>query len=285
MNKNVASRLNKSLKMGLDESNAYSLVESRPAGELSKFHTFANGKPCFGAYLVRNEQNQKLWILVIDWKNDGNYYVSVYPEKSHKGVLAELHNKVENGQQSELQWTYSPSKRDEKNVLRKEAFQRLVGQLSLTVSLPGADVTVDEFLNDIFALVEVRLAADAFNGNPQSLESTVFTEGRRVWKKHRTFERSSKAVIQAKGLHKKKNHGLCPCELCGFEYGQSYGAIGEGYIEAHHKVPLCDLIEDQVRNTKAEDFLMICANCHRMVHRSSFGGSEEELRKILVPRI
>ncbi len=285
MKKSVALRLSKSLKMGLGESKTFLHVESRPAGELSKFHISADGKPCFGSYLVQNGQNQKLWILIIDWKNDGNYYVSVYPEKSQIGVLADLHKKVENGQQSELQWTYTPRKQDKKNDLRKEAFQRLVGQQSLTVSLPGADVTVDEFLNDIFALVEVRLSADAFNGDPKSLESTVFTEGRRVWKKHRLFERNSKAVILAKSLHKKKHHGKSPCELCGFDYGQIYATIGEGYIEAHHKVPLYDLIEDEVRNTRAEDFLLLCANCHRMVHRTSFGGCVEEVRKVLATEL
>jgi len=285
MKKKVAKQLNKHIQSGLSESSSYQCLESRTSGQLTKFHTFADGKPCLGAYLIENENHERLWFLVIDWRRNENFYVSVYPEKTHNGVLAELHNDVDTGEQSELQWRYSPSKRDGKNQLRKEAFETLCGSLELSVSLPGADLTVEEFFDDVFALVDARLTADKLPDNPRVLKPRIYTEGRRVWKQHLKIERSSKAAKEAKEMYRTAHSGRCPCELCKFDFSEKYGTIGEGFIEAHHKEPLHKLKSGQLRNTQASDFLMLCANCHRMVHRSSFGGNLNKVRAVLAEEI
>jgi predicted HNH restriction endonuclease len=49
-------------------------------------------------------------------------------------------------------------------------------------------------------------------------------------------------------------------------YPYFYGEIGRGYIEVHHLIPLPDAYED--RQTKLEEVAVICANCHRMIHRN-----------------
>jgi len=59
-------------------------------------------------------------------------------------------------------------------------------------------------------------------------------------------------------------HGL-DCMACGFNFERMYGAIGEGFIEVHHVVPLAEAgksVTDPVT-----DLNVLCANCHRMVHR------------------
>ncbi|MFM8998348.1 MAG: HNH endonuclease, partial [Candidatus Limnocylindrus sp.] len=42
--------------------------------------------------------------------------------------------------------------------------------------------------------------------------------------------------------------------------------LGDGFIEVHHLAPL--FIDDQPRRTTMSDLLLLCSNCHRMVHRS-----------------
>lgn len=281
MKKKVAERLNKRILRDLKGSSSYQIMESRLDGKLSKFHAFADGKPCIGAHLVKNNRGEALWVLVIDWRDNGNYYVSVYPEKSHQGVYAELHNDVKSHVQSELRWKYSPSKQDGKNPARKEAFESLCGSLEVLVSLPGSELTANEFMDDIFGLIEARLAADDLNDDPSSLSGAVHREGRRVWKTHRRIERSSKAARDAKKSYILRNNGRCPCELCTFDFEKEYGSLGQGYIEAHHKVPLHTLGQDEERETLKNDFLMLCANCHRMAHRGNSFESTEELRLAL----
>ncbi|WP_019886667.1 HNH endonuclease [Streptomyces purpureus] len=60
------------------------------------------------------------------------------------------------------------------------------------------------------------------------------------------------------------------CEVCGFDFSGVYGALGEGYVEVHHKTPLhisgpCE--------TELDDLAFLCANCHRMCHRGYEGTS------------
>ena len=60
-------------------------------------------------------------------------------------------------------------------------------------------------------------------------------------------------------------HGLA-CGACGFDFGQVYGRWGADFAEVHHRRPFGD--GDRKRETDPRrDLVVICANCHRMVHR------------------
>ncbi|MYR55485.1 HNH endonuclease [Streptomyces sp. SID625] len=60
------------------------------------------------------------------------------------------------------------------------------------------------------------------------------------------------------------------CEVCDFDFARIYGALGEGYIEVHHVTPLH---ASGPRKTRLGDLACLCANCHRMCHRSRPGES------------
>ncbi|MEV3911805.1 HNH endonuclease [Streptomyces canus] len=73
------------------------------------------------------------------------------------------------------------------------------------------------------------------------------------------------------------------CEVCDFDFARAYGYLGEGYIEVHHVTPL---YVSGTRETKLDDLACVCANCHRMCHRSRPGESwrtpttlREQIRK------
>lgn len=89
-------------------------------------------------------------------------------------------------------------------------------------------------------------------------------EGEVLFRLHQYRERNQTLVDKKKKAHLKK-HGNLACELCGFDFEKVYGEIGKGFIECHHKVPLSELSPDT--ETKLDDLMVICANCHRMVHR------------------
>uniref|UniRef100_UPI0034A31B69 HNH endonuclease n=1 Tax=Streptomyces sp. SNU607 TaxID=2718875 RepID=UPI0034A31B69 len=99
-------------------------------------------------------------------------------------------------------------------------------------------------------------------------------EGRLLMRRHRARERN-------KGLRKKKiasvlqRGGQLACEACGFDFEQTYGERGAGYIECHHVVPLHEAGEGR---TKLSDLALICANCHRMIHRRAPWPTPGELR-------
>ena len=59
-------------------------------------------------------------------------------------------------------------------------------------------------------------------------------------------------------------HGY-DCMACGFNYEKCYGEIGKEFIEVHHVVPLASAGE--TKTNPETDLVVLCANCHRMVHR------------------
>ncbi|MGV9878301.1 HNH endonuclease [Streptomyces sp. NPDC003006] len=60
------------------------------------------------------------------------------------------------------------------------------------------------------------------------------------------------------------------CEVCDFDFARTYGALGEGYIEVHHVTPLH---ASGPRDTQLDGLACLCANCHRMCHKSRPGES------------
>ena len=61
-------------------------------------------------------------------------------------------------------------------------------------------------------------------------------------------------------------HGTT-CQVCGFDFGDVYGAWGRGFIEVHHLEQLGEASPDGVKTDVARDLAVLCSNCHRMVHR------------------
>jgi 5-methylcytosine-specific restriction enzyme A len=60
-------------------------------------------------------------------------------------------------------------------------------------------------------------------------------------------------------------HGL-NCMACGFNYYANYGAIGHGFIHVHHIKPVSELDEAVIIDPQ-KDLVVVCANCHAMIHR------------------
>ncbi|NRA52977.1 MAG: HNH endonuclease [Gammaproteobacteria bacterium] len=67
------------------------------------------------------------------------------------------------------------------------------------------------------------------------------------------------------------------CEVCDFNFTKTYGIRGKDYIECHHKNPLSDTKVGE--KTKTEDLALLCANCHRVIHRYKPWISVEKLKE------
>jgi hypothetical protein len=106
-----------------------------------------------------------------------------------------------------------------------------------------------------------------------------YVEGKRELRVHYQRERNRSLVAHAKRDFIDKNGSLY-CEVCGFSFSKKYGDLGMNFIEAHHRKPLSEAQEATVE-TSIEDLAMVCANCHRMLHRQKPWLSIDELRDIL----
>ncbi len=105
---------------------------------------------------------------------------------------------------------------------------------------------------------------DALNEKVTDQEELHFPEGRGSYRLHRQIERNSQLVKAAKA--KAKQEGRLYCWVCAFDFAKRYGERGNGFIEAHHTIPVSQLGKNSM--TSVEDLAMVCSNCHRMLHRT-----------------
>jgi 5-methylcytosine-specific restriction endonuclease McrA len=119
--------------------------------------------------------------------------------------------------------------------------------------------------------VQVKLLETKIEQVAESNRLQEALEGE-AYKSETLWRRRNRALIQAK----KANSDYC-CEVCRFNFGDAYGAIGRGYIVAHHLVP----IAYGQTTTKLEDIALVCANCHAMTHTANPPISLEHLRNAM----
>lgn len=63
-------------------------------------------------------------------------------------------------------------------------------------------------------------------------------------------------------------HGTT-CKVCQFNFKDNYGIHGKDYIEVHHLIPL-NTLNKAIKVNPKTDMTVVCANCHRMIHRQKY---------------
>lgn len=122
--------------------------------------------------------------------------------------------------------------------------------------------------------------ADAKTTIANDDDESAFPEGRERYRLHRDLERDPSISISAK-RQRLETAGKLECDVCAFDFTDTYGELGDGFIEAHHTLPVSRL--DGKTKTKVADLALVCSNCHRMLHRGRLL-SVKELRKIVQAR-
>ena len=57
------------------------------------------------------------------------------------------------------------------------------------------------------------------------------------------------------------------CQVCGFSFLETYGEYGKDFIEIHHLYPVSKY-KGATNVDPVQDMAALCANCHRIIHRS-----------------
>ena len=81
----------------------------------------------------------------------------------------------------------------------------------------------------------------------------------------------AKGIASGRVYHHKikRNSTASICQAYDLDFPSRSGKIGKGYIEAHH-LKLISTLEEGVVVTfnVKDDFAVLCANCHRVIHRT-----------------
>jgi len=90
-----------------------------------------------------------------------------------------------------------------------------------------------------------------------------FAEGRVVTETHLRRERDPQLRNQL--LADRRSKSALRCEMCERESDISDATLSESVFEAHHIIPLSVGAE---RKTKLSDMALLCACCHRSIHKA-----------------
>jgi predicted HNH restriction endonuclease len=169
-----------------------------------------------------------------------------------------------------------------------ELLRHGVNDTSLESSAEGVFEAFNLVHKDIPLLAtpaDVAIARALETADETTFPETSGKEGRKKVVAHVLRERN-KALVKSKKADFRKKHGAVHCECCGLTPEKMYGHEVEGIIEAHHKVPLGECADDEVRVTSLEDLVLLCRNCHGAIHRISPMPDLLQLRSMLrmVPR-
>ena len=66
--------------------------------------------------------------------------------------------------------------------------------------------------------------------------------------------------------------------MSGFDFGEVYGELGEGFIHVHHLLDL-STIGEEYEVDPIKDLHPVCPNCHAMLHREVPAMSIKKLRR------
>lgn len=109
----------------------------------------------------------------------------------------------------------------------------------------------------------IRAGVTAFEASEPGREDVEFVEGRVITELHTRREREPK--LRERLLSCRHSSGKLFCEMCGTPPISTNAALREAHFEAHHIVPLSST---GTRTTRLSDLALLCANCHRLLHRA-----------------
>lgn len=156
------------------------------------------------------------------------------------------------------------------------------------------------FLNDHSVLREMNWSPQASGA---SIPDQIAEELTRQWssflradvihraidspEKHAKYVEGSPRVVRltsyernaAARKHCLQHYGT-RCVICGFDFEETYGEVGSGFIHVHHILPLA-LVGDSYEVDPVEDLRPVCPNCHAIIHRRIPCYTIEEIAALL----
>jgi 5-methylcytosine-specific restriction protein A len=109
---------------------------------------------------------------------------------------------------------------------------------------------------------------------PEDYIEEIFYEGKRKKFITNIYERNPNAREEC-----LKHYGY-KCQICDFDFGKSYGAIGEGIIHVHHVNKISET-DDEHEIDPIKELIPVCPNCHTVIHSRKEMFTINEMKEII----
>ena len=111
-------------------------------------------------------------------------------------------------------------------------------------------------------------------------EADILIEGAKKQITVNAYERNPHARIACINHYRKKNNGRLKCEICGFDFGETYGDEFVEKMHIHHLVELSSIGAEYEINA-IEDLIPICPNCHMIAHSKRPPYTPDEIKEMM----
>jgi 5-methylcytosine-specific restriction protein A len=116
-------------------------------------------------------------------------------------------------------------------------------------------------VKDVAALI-LRYVVDVPLSVDDDEDEEEFPEGRILTRVHRRIERNRK--LRTKLIRERRKVNLLRCDACLATNPTADSRLDDAIFDAHHLAPLSS---QGSTKTKLSDVALLCANCHRLIHR------------------
>jgi 5-methylcytosine-specific restriction enzyme A len=162
---------------------------------------------------------------------------------------------------------------DEDEILNTNILEEVLPQVhwhpqGSGVNIPNAYTDVLNRLWSPYASRRVSLLTDEVSPNSGLIEGAL----KQITVN--SYERNQEARARC------IQHYGTRCQVCGLDFVEKYGEIGQGYIHVHHLIPISG-IGVQYTIDPIQDLQPVCPNCHAMLHRKEPPYSINDLKKII----
>jgi len=181
---------------------------------------------------------------------------------------------------------YSQS-REHVKLIHEENYRLMTFPMKYSEELHGEDGSgpgkIGKFDPVLTEKVLYRRGSEWYAEDPDAVQHLAeelpskekYTEGTGYQISVNAYERSVEARQACIRIHG------CSCVVCGFNFGERFGELGEGFIHVHHLVPLASVTGEYEVNPET-DLVPVCPNCHAMLHHKKGSSMEiKELQKTL----
>ena len=100
------------------------------------------------------------------------------------------------------------------------------------------------------------------------------------------YEGARSNTVISRNERSRSNRARCiahygtSCQVCGFDFGKTYGRFARGHIEVHHITPLSTL-DEPTRIDPTRDLIPLCPNCHAAVHLTAPPIHPDKLKQLI----
>ncbi len=206
--------------------------------------------------LFRGENN------AVDLTKHGDpLYVVIWAEDATEG---EVLKPTAQGYQREIVALEDILRWEDARGAADQEFERYFRKVAVVKKSPPPDALEREIAPPLPNYAEHPEAEPSADAAAQaSSADEAFAEGRVVIEAHIRRERDSR--VRDRLLADRRSKAVVACEMCDRQSAGTDPVISEAIFEAHHVVPLA---VGSDRQTKLTDMALLCACCHRLIHRA-----------------